>query len=151
MPDAVEPDVVEVDVGDDVGEDVGVAVGVTVFVGVAVLVTAVPVTVTVGVRVTTCGVTVTVTPGVGLLEPVDCPTSPSTDVPLPDLPRTTSLSGRPATISTMVTTASTPTNTPAHAAANVVQPRRRATGVGAATPDRVARPATVPTLRSEWL
>ena len=135
----------------EVGVGVGVAVGVTVFVGVAVFVTVLPVTVTVGVRVTTFGVTVTVARGAGVVEAVERPTSPSTDVPVPDRPRTTSLSGRPTTISTTVTTTSTPTKRPAHAAANVVQPRRGASGVDDAPGGRGASPAAVPTRRSEWL
>ena len=83
------------------------------------------------------------------------PTSPSTDVPVPDRPRTTSLSGRPTTSSTTVTTTSTPTKTPAHAAANVVQPRRAA-AAGARTTRRAGRAppaggAVRATRRSEWL
>ena len=82
---------------------------VTCVVGVCVTVAGVPVTVTVGVRVTTCGVTVTVIgaagPGVddradGVELCVTAPTSPSTEVPEPERPRTRSLAGRPATSST---------------------------------------------------
>jgi len=94
---------------------------------------------------------VTVARGAGVVEPVDRPSLPSTVVPLPDRPRTTSLSGRPATISTAVTTTSTPTKTPAHAAANAGQPRRGAGGGTATAGGRGARRATVPTRRREWL
>src|SRR5689334_21517558 len=80
-------------VDDGVAEDGGVdgaADGVTVVVGFAVLVTGAPVTVPVGVLVTTVGVTVTVAAGAGVVEcdVVVSLTVPSTDVPLPDSPRT---------------------------------------------------------------
>jgi hypothetical protein len=106
-----------------VGVCVGVCLGVVVLVGVVVApgvdvrVTGAPVTVTVGVLVTTDGVTVTVTDGLGDLLAPGCPTGPSTVVPEPCSPRTTSLSGLPAASSTAVTTTSTPANTPTQAAA----------------------------------
>src|SRR4051812_1343459 len=85
--------------------------GAAVCVGVAVVVTAGAVWVTVGVVTTTDGVTVWVTVGVPAGEVAAGPPAvPNTLVPLPPLPRTRSLNGRPATTSTPVTTARTATN-----------------------------------------
>ncbi len=93
---------------------------------VVVRVTGEVVTVTVGVTTTTDGVTVTVVVGAGTLL-VGCTWSPNTVVPDPCVPRTTSVSGRPATSSTPVTTSSTPAKTPTHAAASTCHvPRLRA-------------------------
>ena len=100
---------------DELGVGVGVGACDGVELSVAVRVTGDVVTVTVGVTTTTDGVTVTVVAGVGALL-VCWVWSPSSDVPDPLVPRTTSLSGRPATSSTAVTTTRTPANTPTHAA-----------------------------------
>ena len=85
---------------------------------------------------------------------VDAPTSPSTDVPVPERPRTTSLNGRPAASSTTVTIASTPTNTPAEATAIMAQVRL--VGRAAATDRSAGRCAAGggairATRCSEWL
>jgi hypothetical protein len=96
-----------VGVPEAVAEFVGDTVpDVSVGVGVGVTVTVFAVRVTVGVVTTTFGVTVTVTLGTGVVADVRLPVcEPNTVVPDAALPVTRSLTGRPATSSTPVSTA----------------------------------------------
>lgn len=125
----------------------GVAGTDVVRVGVVVVVTGAAVSVTVGVVVTTDGVTVCVTvDALGAAAGVDLDldlvvvvaglVAPNNVVPEPVSPRSRSLIGRPATTSTLVTTASTVANTAA-----APKPRRRhgGAGLGLRRPGRVGR------------
>ncbi|MCW2657093.1 MAG: hypothetical protein JWR06_1286 [Jatrophihabitans sp.] len=129
----------------------GVAGTDVVRVGVVVVVTGAAVSVTVGVVATTDGVTVCVTVNVlGGVAGVDSDldldlvvvvvvaglVAPNNVVPEPVSPRSRSLIGRPATTSTLVTTASTVANTAA-----APKPRRRhgGAGLGLRRPGRVVR------------